>query len=98
MAERRARLAPGGEHARIVKEADRDRPDDPGRSAALLVRIGERKLAFFAKRFAHDRERRKLRLRRFPSAREQRRPVERLGAFGRQNGGDLGERAARRLR
>src|SRR5271165_2547259 len=97
MAERRARLAPSGEHARIVKEANRDRPDDPGRSAALLVRIGEGQLAFFAKRVAHDRERRKLRLPRFPRAGEQRRPVERLGAVGRQNGGDLGERAQRRL-
>src|SRR5580658_10611440 len=60
MAERRPRLAPGGEHPGMVEETERDRPDDARRGAPVLVDIGEGELAPGAERLADQRQARRL--------------------------------------
>ena len=88
MPEPAAQLAPGGQNARRLKEAERGRPDDARRPHALFIAIGDGQLAFFVQRLPQHAQRDRLAA--LPALpHDQRVVLQLLPHGGRKHGGDF---------
>src|SRR4051812_2926109 len=98
MARAIAQLAPGGEHAHAVEEADREWPDGARGLLALEVAIADLHLALRADGTPDLRQLRVSRGNSRARTDQQRRALQFMTQVGGQHGADLGEQVYRRRR